>query len=38
MVPGGPELHSHEKQTASVSGAPAPRAPPIQLDRPTPRA
>ena len=38
MVPGGPELHSHEKQTAPVSGTPAPRAPPVQLDRPTPRA
>ena len=38
MVPGGPEFHSHEQQTAPVSGTPAPRAPPIQLDRPTARA
>ena len=38
MVPGGPEFHRHEKQTTPMSGTPAPRAPPIQLDRPTPRA
>jgi len=38
MVPGGPEFHRHENQTTPVSGTPATRAPPIQLDRPTPRA
>jgi hypothetical protein len=38
LVPGGPEFHHHEKQTTPVSGTPATRAPPIQLDRPTPRA
>ena len=38
MVPGGPEFHRHEKQTTPMSGTPATRAPPIQLDRPTPGA
>ena len=38
MVPGGPEFHHHEKQTTPMSGTPATRAPPIQLDRPTPGA
>jgi hypothetical protein len=38
MVPGSPEFHRHEKQITPVSGTPATRAPPIQLDRPTPGA
>jgi len=38
MVPGSPPFNSHEKQATPMSGTPATRAPPIQLDRPTPRA
>jgi hypothetical protein len=38
MVPGRSAIPSHENQANPVPGASAARPPPIQLDRPTPRA